>query len=659
MLLNEKTNAFKAVLRSDQKLIFLIGITFLLYVAVGLNGFSISRWDEILGEPHSTQVLEGKARSIRSDDFLASIPLALAQIAHKPPFPAVNSLIGDGENMLLLPYAPINHYLTVFKPQTWGFFIGPNTGLSWWWACRMAGTFISCLIICRLILGRESLYQLTLPLIFLFSPFVQFWSGNAGEMIFHGFIASASFYGVLSSRRIWKILSFGVILGYCASAEALLLYPGYSIPIAYASFAVGLTLLVLNSKIKKILYLFKWRILALATACLILGCVGFTFWRELEVPIVAVSQTVYPGQRVSLGGDLPLIDLFVSWTIDQQGFYLRNFTVNICEGASFFFLTPMLILLFLFGFFCERKRNLKSLFSFWILIACFLFLSSWSLFGLPSELAKYSFLSMVPGRRAVIGLGMLDFTLVCFYLSMQKQGHAKVSSTFGRYSILMTLSILSLAYFLSVSKRIPEFSTLSIALSVLVFTGIGAAFVFNRPQFAIAAILILSLRNTFHFNPIVWHGSEVLMHNSLIARLQEDQNNSRNENIRWLVVNFDQESSMLRAGGISCLNGYHFVPQIDLWKHVDRDGKFLHEYNRYANVKARLTSNSKADEVSFYSDHSDSFEIRLTPSRINAERLSFNRILAPCDKHGDLLLKNGWTQFATVRNYCMWKLPPG
>ena len=79
-----------------------IGTAFLLLIGFRLHGFSISCWrDHIDHTPHS-EVLLGKARDIRFDDFQINIPCLMAQRAHEPAFPVINTNIGCGTNMLLV-----------------------------------------------------------------------------------------------------------------------------------------------------------------------------------------------------------------------------------------------------------------------------------------------------------------------------------------------------------------------------------------------------------------------------------------------------------------------------------------------------------------------------------------------------------------------------
>ena len=74
----------------------LLGAALLFAILVGLrvHGFSLPVWHELLGVGEQSGLLWGEPQAIRADDFAVHIPLLLAQSAHDPPFPTVNTNIG-------------------------------------------------------------------------------------------------------------------------------------------------------------------------------------------------------------------------------------------------------------------------------------------------------------------------------------------------------------------------------------------------------------------------------------------------------------------------------------------------------------------------------------------------------------------------------------
>src|SRR5262249_55878770 len=68
---------------------------------------------------HPRSLLMRNAREIRWDELVIATPWALSQLSHKPRFPVVNKNIGNGQNMLVTPHAPVLHIATVARPATW------------------------------------------------------------------------------------------------------------------------------------------------------------------------------------------------------------------------------------------------------------------------------------------------------------------------------------------------------------------------------------------------------------------------------------------------------------------------------------------------------------------------------------------------------------
>ncbi len=78
------------------------------------HGYSTGYWREYTGS-HAREPHIGSLQQDRSDDIVVQIPLALAQVNHRPPFPVVNKNIGYGVNMLV-PYGlPVYHVVGIFR----------------------------------------------------------------------------------------------------------------------------------------------------------------------------------------------------------------------------------------------------------------------------------------------------------------------------------------------------------------------------------------------------------------------------------------------------------------------------------------------------------------------------------------------------------------
>jgi hypothetical protein len=152
-------------------------------VAAGLHGFSLPSWHAFLADDGPMpELLAGRPRDVRSDDWYVQIPLALAQRAHEPAFPRVNGLIGAGQDVILPIATPIRHPITLFRPEVWGFFLGADLGLAWMWWSRALGLFAVWACVAFLLAGRRTVYGALGGALVLFAPLMQLWSLNAAPL---------------------------------------------------------------------------------------------------------------------------------------------------------------------------------------------------------------------------------------------------------------------------------------------------------------------------------------------------------------------------------------------------------------------------------------------------------------------------------------------
>ena len=65
-----------------------------------IHGFSLPCWHEVIDRSPEPEVLLGRGRLTRSDDWAVGLPAILSQSVHRPRFPVWNRLIGEGETKL-------------------------------------------------------------------------------------------------------------------------------------------------------------------------------------------------------------------------------------------------------------------------------------------------------------------------------------------------------------------------------------------------------------------------------------------------------------------------------------------------------------------------------------------------------------------------------
>src|SRR5262249_9721809 len=152
----------------------------------------------------------GHSRSIRSDDWLLDIPLILAQVNHNPSFPIVNSNIGLGQNSLLPLKVPCRHFVTLFRPSTWGFLMGESTGLAWMWWFIELGTFYVGFLLFSIVTRQNFWVSFWAALALTYSPYFQFWSFHKTELFVHAGLILVSLSGILRGQTRTGIAINGI-----------------------------------------------------------------------------------------------------------------------------------------------------------------------------------------------------------------------------------------------------------------------------------------------------------------------------------------------------------------------------------------------------------------------------------------------------------------
>jgi len=129
-----------------------------------------------------------------------------------------------------------------------------------------------------------------------------------------------------------------------------------------------------------------------------------------------MSQTVFPGQRVSHGGESEWqlwLSVFIPYITHSDYQDLMN--ANICEMSAVNSLLPLMTLCFL------DYKNMRSI--EWrtaiILFIPVVIFSLWMLTPVPISIGKLGLFSFVPGRRLVFALGISVHLLALYFLCRQ------------------------------------------------------------------------------------------------------------------------------------------------------------------------------------------------------------------------------------------------
>jgi hypothetical protein len=553
-----------------------VAALFALLVGLRLHGFSIAAWHELVDGGPAAEILLGAPRPIRSDDWKVQLPLAFSQAAQEPAFPARNRLVAAGQSALVPIELPVAHPLVLFRPTVWGFFLGNDLGMAWMWWTRifaLAGIWFALLrVVTR---GRVGLAAFGAAFVAT-APFFQFWSFNAAP---HAAAMGACFLAARSLARAQgpgRIAASALALGFAGAWFALALYPPYQVVLAglLLALAAGSWLdLAHELELRRHAAL---RACGLAAAVLFAAAMAGWFGWEARDAIASLRESAYPGHRIETGGDRSAWQLANAtlaaglWASDWGPLF------NACEAASFWFVSPAL--LGLWGWRALRGGPVDRFVAPVALYALVLFV--YVTLGFPEWLARATGLSLVPGRRAVIGLGLADAVMALRLLACAPAAAGVERRTAALLAVAWALALAACAPALRgavAGAGLPLLLGLAAANGVLAWLVLAG----RLRALALFAWLAASAASAAWFNPLAVGGASVVTENAL-ARSILAIDRAESGDTTWAAFGRDDLANLFRALGVHSVNGTITQPQPEFWGRLDPESRARGTYDRYA-----------------------------------------------------------------------------
>lgn len=131
------------------------GVFVLLCTIFEIHGSSISIYADILQHPELSDIVFGKYRPIRSDEWIVFTPFAFSQYFTN--FSLISDIVrGTATNMFMTYGQAVWHPAVIFRPAEMGFlFFDQGSGLAFFWMSRLAILFLVSLEFARVILNVE------------------------------------------------------------------------------------------------------------------------------------------------------------------------------------------------------------------------------------------------------------------------------------------------------------------------------------------------------------------------------------------------------------------------------------------------------------------------------------------------------------------------
>ena len=544
--------------------------------ALGLHGFSISVWHESIDASPQTEIVVGTARSIRSDDYVAVLPQILSQRADNPPFPAVNHLIGDGHCNMVINYAmPVRHWITLFRPQVWGYFAGADFGLAWNWWFNVLGSWLAAFFLLRLITRRDIPLSVAGATALVFSPFFQYWSLNCAPAVIFAASAVIGGAGILVAES--SAAAIGSFLLFVWSACSLLVtfsFTPYVIVLAYLVVFVlaGITLEYQRPRDRR-------RLIVVLAGIAAAAAVLLAVLIESRDVVTVIRNSIYPGHRTSAGGAESLANIFrcnIFALAPARGW---TATARASAASGFILLSPLVFFAVIWdGLFSRRKPNRLVM----VLAGYLILLLLWNIAGFPNWLSKWTLLNRVPERRSLLGIGVADLLSVVAYFAESREP----ISARKLFAITAVWVAFNAWVGWSLHSLYPGYSLRTALVGIVAVSALGKILL-ARPRLGLCLVAAASIWSTADFNPLVRGGTDFIYHNPLSAKIVELDLAAAKQSVWVTYGDLPMDiclPNLFRMIGVRCLNGVHAYPQFGLWQKLDPDGASRDAYNRYAHV---------------------------------------------------------------------------
>ncbi|HFU3949683.1 TPA: hypothetical protein ACGO9U_001915 [Streptococcus suis] len=565
----------------------LIGV---IAIVFELSGSSIGLWGNYLNTGDYDNVLFGSSRSVRSDEFAASVPWAFSQMTdNDSSYLYVNNIVrGTATDMFLLLNQPVFDFAVIFKPAHWGYlFLGIDKGLAYTWVFRTLFLFATLFEFLMLVLKRNKVLSVIGALLVVFGPAVQWWTIGGAEIISFGALAAiiAYHYFLISDYRIR--LLFALLLSWCATGFLLVLYPAWQVP--YLIFFVAVALYFIISNWNPSNFKFQKDIPIIAIFFLVtLGSLIYCFSKSMPA-IEAMLNTAYPGKRQSFGGGQFFFSMATGYPFS---IFYSIFGLIDERGMNVFYdFFPLGIIGSSFAWIVKKDRLSATM------LIINLFFLVYMIAGFPTVLAKVTLMSFTMTQRLIPIFSFINIILLLRSIVV-------VESHFDKRTKIIIASIMTILIMVFainstmpyIEQSISVYTSSPILFSIYRFLCVSCSVfilfcaiysIISRSETSLLSwVLIIAISSGVMVNPLR-SGTDVIFKSKLVQEIKKVDD--KQEGV-WIVesMGYPMTNVPLFAGAPT-LNSTNAYPNMQLWKSIDDGADDSDIYNRYAHIIIELT----------------------------------------------------------------------
>ncbi len=584
---------------------YIIGGLLLLFIVIrGYHGSSIDIFNRFIQPnniPKNGFPILGMDRGIRSDEWMVGTPTLLSQA--KVGFTEINNLMMAKDTAVsLYPSYPCLSIALLGKLFFVPFMFLPlENAFSLMWFGKLFVLFFASFELFMIITKKNKLYSLLGSILITFSATNMWW--YSVDMMMWGNLAVLILYYFIKSKKIWQKLGLALAMGLVGTNYILLMYPAWQIPFGFVYLILFIWILVKNKKDLHWKFLLYIPIVFGVIATIIIP----TLLNSSKI-LDIVNNTVYPGQRLSLGGnnwEFLFIYIFTP-------FYSFINVINPSEYSNYFGFYPIPFFMAIFYMIKNKIINKKLDLYVTLFIILILFLSLWCYVALPSWFVKISLLSFSSPGRSQIVVGY-----ACIFLFIYLMSNYEKKEKIIKKDLLIAIGI-SLITFISAILIVKRIYTLDnykilVCLSACIFLPFMTLLILNNKKtnyyFAIFLSIIIFGAGIV-VNPVS-KGFSVIYDKPVSKEIQKIT--KEEPNAIWATMDCSLYfNNYILANGAKTLNSTNFVPNLKLWKMFDLNDEYSNVYNRYAHVSINIVD----EPTSFVLNGADHMTVKMNTDDI-------------------------------------------
>ena len=581
-----------------QKRVWCAIAVFIFLVANKYNFSSVSQFDAYVETGEGSQYVYpvfGKARSIRSDEWMVSLPRLMS--AEYSDYGKYNNIVRGTETTNLSASGLYRSYGALAQPANWGFYLfGSEYGESFLWCFNMVFGFLFTFEFCLIVTKKQRLLSFLGANLIWFSAYNMWWSTVNWLLMGQATLVLAYYF--LKEIKTIRRFGWGCGIAIFGSAFVVNLYPAWQVPAGYFFLMILIWMFADNWKNIRSYKWYDW--LCVVGTFVLMGSIILVYFKNDAEYLTAITNTVYPGSRICYGG----------YSITRLFGYIGNLLMpvveygNPSEAGRFVTLFPIPLILAVYAFFKNSKKDLLT----GLLLIPTIVLGIYCVIEMPATIAKILLLTYTTPERAADILGYAMVLLLVVVLGRYgDKARLKLP-----YAVIVTAVVMGITlYYTKVQyagyAKYFAFVIIGIAIAV-VFTMIIAKIGEQWHKRAIITASIVVLITGLMVNPLSY-GLDAITSKPVAKEIGEIV--SEDADGIWIAVGSAVSGNFMVACGAPTLNSVNYIPNMDMWAQLNLGKSEEELYNRYAHIAISLIDDEtyislrQADYIDLYLSYDD------------------------------------------------------